>query len=319
MRRVTTIADLRAALSEHRRAGQRIGLVPTMGALHDGHLANVRAAASGADVVVVSIFVNPTQFGPGEDLDAYPRDLEGDEAALAGLGSATPDLVFAPGVAEIYPRQQVTTVHVADLTAGLCGASRPGHFDGVTTVVSKLFNIVQPDAAWFGRKDAQQLAVIRRMVADLDMPVEVHGVATVREPDGLAMSSRNAYLGPDDREAALALSRALRAAVEAATAARAAGAVPAPQVLRDAALATLLAEPRVRTDYVEVVDPDTLAPPDGTATRDRGDDGSGTEPGPGERLLVAVAAYVGPARLIDNVVVGDVDDEHRLLDATGGR
>jgi pantoate--beta-alanine ligase len=300
MKRVTTIAGVRAAVADARRGGARIGLVPTMGALHAGHLSLVERCRELAGLVVVSIFVNPTQFAPGEDLAAYPRDLEGDEAALRDLGEAAPDLVFAPSVEEVYPGERVTTVTVRGLNAVLCGVSRPTHFDGVTTVVAKLLNIVQPDVAVFGRKDFQQVTILRRMVADLDVPVEVVGGAIVREPDGVAMSSRNRYLGDDDRTAARALSRGLRAAVEAGRAARDAGERPDAEVLHAAAARTLRAEPGVRTDYVEVLDPDTLAPP----TDDT------------DRWLVAVAAHVGAARLIDNVVVGDRVDEDALLAAT---
>lgn len=307
MRRIGTVAGMRGAAAAARGAGQRVGLVPTMGALHEGHLSLVRAARGDSDLLVVSIFVNPTQFAPGEDFDAYPRDLAGDEAKLAALDGGPPDVVFAPDVAEMYPQRPVTTVSVAELTAGLCGASRPGHFEGVTTVVAKLLHIVAPHAAYFGRKDFQQLQVVRRMVDDLHIPSEIIGCPTVREPGGLAMSSRNDYLSAAEREAARSLSRALRAAVEAAQQARAAGAAPDPRALRAAAAATLGAEPLVRTDYVEVVDPDTLEPPDQ----------SGEVAGGDRRLLVACAAHVGPARLIDNVVVGDRDDEARLLAATG--
>lgn len=331
MHRSTTIADLRAALAPSRRAGRTIGLVPTMGALHEGHLSLVREASQHTDVVVVSIFVNPAQFGPGEDLDAYPRDLERDERLLAELGAAAPAVVFAPTTAEVYPRERLTTVHVDRLTTVLCGRSRPGHFDGVTTVVSKLFNMVQPDAAWFGRKDYQQLAVLRRMVADLDVPVVVHAAPTVREPDGVALSSRNRYLDAGDRAAARALSQGLRAAVLMAREGRAAGRQPESNVLRQAVVATLGQQSRVRLDYVEVLDPDTLeaaerpfgsgsdarhGEPDGRADHLSASAGAGGRSGTARRLLVAVAAHVGPARLIDNVVVGDLDDEHRLLAAT---
>jgi pantoate--beta-alanine ligase len=332
MRRLTTIAGIRAAVAAERAAGRRIGLVPTMGALHDGHLSLVEACHRHADVVVVSIFVNPTQFGPGEDLAAYPRDLTGDEARLAALGGHAPAYVFAPEVDEVYPRPGLTTVVVHELTDVLCGVSRPTHFDGVTTVVTKLFNIVAPDVAVFGRKDFQQLAVLRRMVADLDLPVEVVGAPLVREADGVAMSSRNRYLDDADRAAARVLSRALVAAVLAAREARGHGRAPSAEVLRGVAAATLAAEPRVRTDYVEVLDPESLTPPDTDAEavpgRAPGPGGGGADRAPGTRpagpaaparLLVAVAAHVGPARLIDNVVVGDEADEDRLLAATHDR
>ena len=195
-----------------RARGGTVGLVPTMGFFHEGHRSLMRAARAENDVVVVSLFVNPTQFGPTEDLDAYPRDLAGDTAVAA---AEDVDVLFAPSVAEMYPDGAATTVHVAGLTDGLCGASRPGHFDGVTTVVAKLFSIVGPCHAYFGRKDAQQLAVVRRMAADLDLPVQVVGCPLVREPDGVAMSSRNAYLVADDARAATVLVRALRCAADA--------------------------------------------------------------------------------------------------------
>lgn len=317
MKRVTTVADLRTTVRAARRDGRCVGLVPTMGALHEGHLELVRVAREACDLLVVSVFVNPTQFDRADDLAAYPRDLDGDETALRALGDAAPDLVFAPDVGEVYPHEPVTSVRVEHLTGVLEGASRPGHFDGVATVVTKLFNLVQPDVAAFGRKDFQQLLVIRRMVADLDVPVAIIGVPTVREPDGLALSSRNRRLDPEAREAATALSRGLRAAVLAARADRMAGRAPDPIRLRAAVMATLDAVPAVVVDYVEVVDPDTLAPPD----PDPGGEAAGTPtaswPTPGPRhLLVAVAAHVRPVRLIDNVEIGDTDDEDRLLAAT---
>jgi pantoate--beta-alanine ligase len=313
VKRVTTIAGVRAAVSEARRAGRTIVLVPTMGGLHEGHLAHVRTAAERGDdpFVVVSVFVNPAQFAPGEDFESYPRDLEGDEDKLRALGASAPHLVFAPDTAEMYPQSTSegglatrTTVHVSGLTAGLCGVSRPGHFEGVCTAVAKLFNQVAPDAATFGRKDFQQLQVVRAMVADLDVAVEIVAIPTVREADGVAMSSRNSYLCPADRAAARALSRALARAVLAAREARASGGYPTRSLLLDVALATIGAEPRARVDYVEVVDPETLEPPDPAG-------------GQAPELLVAIAAHVGPARLIDNVVIGDPADEERLLGAVG--
>lgn len=320
MERLTTIAAIREAVASARAGRARIGLVPTMGALHAGHLSLVREAQRHADHVVVSIFVNPTQFGEGEDLDAYPRDLAGDEAALRDLAADAPDLVFAPSTAEMYPHGTPRTrVLVDGLTERLCGASRPGHFDGVGLVVAKLHDIVQPDVAVYGRKDFQQLQVIRRLVADLDQPVEVVGAPIVREPDGLATSSRNRYLTEDERASALVLSRALRAAVEAARAARDVGRAVTPTLLEQAALGTLETAPDVRLDYLEVLDPDTLQPPRQPLDADqRGEARQGPEDGtrtPTE-LLVATAAHVGPARLIDNVVIGDEDDEQRLLAAT---
>jgi pantoate--beta-alanine ligase len=315
--RSTTVTDIRERVATLRRDDRRVALVPTMGALHEGHLSLVRAAAELADEVVVSVFVNPLQFGPGEDFDAYPRDLDRDERALDALGPSPPAIVYAPDVTEMYPdwvpggeATVATTVSVTGVTGRLEGEERPGHFDGVCTVVLKLFNQVRPDVACFGRKDFQQLVVIRRMVADLDVPVEVVGRPTVREADGLAMSSRNAYLVGDDRVAARALSRALAAAVRTARRGREAGRTVPPTVLREAARATLEAEPRARTGYVEVVDPDTFEPPHPPDGTDRGEDRE-------RELLVAVAARVGPARLVDNVVIGDRADEQRLLDAAG--
>jgi pantoate--beta-alanine ligase len=204
---VERIAGVRGACDGARGRGASVGLVPTMGAFHEGHRSLMRAARAANDFVVVSLFVNPTQFAPTEDLAAYPRDLERDAAIAAAEGA---DVLFTPPVDEMYRAGARTTVHVEGLTDVLCGASRPGHFDGVTTVVTKLFSIVGPCRAYFGRKDAQQLAVVRRMTADLDLPVEVVGCPLVREYDGLAMSSRNAYLSPDDRAAATVLRRGRR-------------------------------------------------------------------------------------------------------------
>jgi pantoate--beta-alanine ligase len=257
----------------------RIGLVPTMGALHEGHLSLVRHARAGDDVVVVSIFVNPTQFGPGEDYARYPRDPDRDLALLRDLGT---DVVFMPPVEEVYPEGFDTHVEVEKLTQRLEGASRPGHLRGVATVVTKLFNVVQPHRAYFGQKDAQQLAVIRRLARDLDLPVEVVGLPTVREPDGLAMSSRNAYLSPEERKAALVLHRSL----EAARGLWRSG-------VRDAALIlkrmseVLAAEPLARVDYVSVADGETLVE---LETVDR-------------PALVSVGVRIGKTRLIDNVTL----------------
>jgi pantoate--beta-alanine ligase len=317
--RLTTIAEVRAAVAAARAGGARVALVPTMGALHAGHLELVREAARRADVTIVSVFVNPTQFDRADDLDAYPRDLAGDEAQLDGLGDAAPRYVFAPTVDEVYPRPPITKVTVSGVTDRLCGASRPGHFDGVATVCTKLFAIVQPDVAVFGRKDFQQLTVIRRVVADLDLPVEIVGAPTIRERDGLAMSSRNRRLDGAQRTAALALSRALRDGVEAARAARRDGLLPVEAAVRAAVAGTLAAATGVTVDYVEVLDPETLAPvpphaEGGPPDAERGEAGDG--PPEVDQLLVAVAAYVGPVRLIDNVVVGDTADEERLVAAT---
>lgn len=274
-RLVQTVAELRAALTPRRRA-----VVMTMGALHEGHLELVRRAAALADEVVVTIFVNPLQFGPNEDLDRYPRALEADLDELAGTGVV--DLVFAPSVSQMYPEgQPQVRVTAGPMGEVLEGASRPGHFDGVLTVVAKLLNLVRPDVALFGQKDAQQLALVRRMVADLDLGVDVVAVPTVREPDGLARSSRNAYLSATEREAALALSRALRAGVDAAAG--------GPAAVLAAAREELAAADLVDVDYVELVDPETMRPPSATT--------------PERATLLLVAARVGPTRLIDNAVI----------------
>ncbi|WP_248305759.1 pantoate--beta-alanine ligase [Agromyces sp. H66] len=278
-RTVTTIAELRALVAGRRADGASVALVPTMGALHDGHLALVRRARELADVVVVSIFVNPLQFGPNEDLERYPRTFETDVAALAGLGV---DAVFAPGVDEMYPRgaDGGTTVHAGPIGARYEGASRPGHFDGMLTVVAKLFGIAQPDLAVFGQKDAQQVFLVSRMVVDLDLPVRIETVPTVREPDGLALSSRNRYLGPDQRQAALVLVESLRAAEAAAG--------DGPSELLAEGVAAFGDHDGVSLDYFVVVDPETFLPV--------GDDFRG-------RALVLVAAFVGSTRLIDNAYV----------------
>jgi pantoate--beta-alanine ligase len=281
MRTVRTIAELRAALAARRDAGQSIGLVPTMGSFHDGHLALMRAAREASDCVVVSLFVNPAQFGPSEDLDAYPRDEARDADLAAGAGV---DFLFAPPVAEVYPDGFATTVSVGGVSEVLCGdpARRGrGHFDGVTTVVLKLFNIVGPDVAFFGQKDAQQLIVIERMVRDLDVPVRIEAVATVREPDGLALSSRNAYLEPAERDRATALRRALASAERTVAGG-------------ETAAAAVLAAARAELDAAGIA-------PEYLELR------SATDLTPVERVngstLLAVAAQVGRARLIDNVIL----------------
>lgn len=273
--------DLREACDAARARGLEVGFVPTMGALHDGHLALVKEARRRASFVVCSIFVNPTQFGPNEDLARYPRDLEGDVRKLEGV-----DVVFAPEPDAMYVAGERTRVRVDDLTTHLCGAERPGHFEGVTTVVAKLFSLVGRSVAVFGKKDFQQLAVIRRMALDLFLPVEVVGHPIVREPDGLAMSSRNAYLSPEERQRALGLSRGLAAAARAfEQGERRAGA------LRKLALGAV--EPiATSVDYVTVADPDAIQPfPDDVATPDR--------------VLLALACRVGATRLIDNIVLGE--------------
>jgi pantoate--beta-alanine ligase len=256
-----------------------LGLVPTMGALHDGHMSLVRASKSQCNATAVSIFVNPLQFGPTEDLDKYPRTLERDLKLLENAGV---DVVFVPAVEEMYPRGGTTTVLVEDLSGKLDGASRPGHFRGVTTVVAKLFEIVRPDRAFFGQKDAAQVAVLRKMVRDLDMDVQIVVCPIVREKDGLAMSSRNAYLNAEQRRQALVLHRALQA-VSAATEK---GNHDAGSLI-EVGQRALAREPEVRTDYFAIVDPDTLDPVTNTSCG----------------ALVAVAAYVGATRLIDNLLL----------------
>ena len=276
---VEHVADVRAACDAARAEGRTVGYVPTMGYFHEGHRSLMRAARAANDLVVVSLFVNPTQFGPTEDLAAYPCDPEGDAAVAAAEGV---DVLFVPPVHEMYRAGACTTVHVGGLSDGLCGGSRPGHFDGVATVVTKLFSVVGPCRAYFGRKDAQQLAIIRRLVRDLDLPVEVVGCPLVREPDGLAMSSRNAYLDAPARRAATVLSRALRAAGD-----RVVDGERSADAVRAVVAATIASEPEVRLDYVAVVDAETLAPVDRLDSD----------------TLVALAAFVGRARLIDNVTV----------------
>ena len=272
MRVVTAISETRAALQV---APRPVGFVPTMGALHEGHISLVRAARERCDTVVMSIFVNPLQFGPHEDFDRYPR---AEEADLALAEEEKVDIAFMPSVEEMYPSERSTTVTVGELGTRFEGAVRPGHFDGVATVVSKLFGIVQPDVAFFGQKDGQQLAVIKRIVADLSSPVEVVGCPTVREPDGLALSSRNVYLSPDERRRAASLRQALNAGAE---------------VIHDhgvsqaeARMLEVLVGEVDSVDYAAVVDPDSFDPPQ--------------EGGP---YLLIVAARLGETRLIDNFLV----------------
>jgi pantoate--beta-alanine ligase len=272
--------ELRDVLSAPRRDGRSIGLVPTMGYLHEGHLSLLRAAQAECDLVVMSLFVNPTQFAPGEDLDRYPRDEERDTMLASEAGV---DFVYAPAVEEVYPEGFATSVEVGGLTEVLCGdPSRrgPEHFRGVTTVVAKLFNTVQPDVAYFGQKDAQQVAVIRRMVRDLDLPLRIQTLPIVREADGLAMSSRNAYLGPEDRERATALSRALLTVEKVAREESLAAGIEAGRRELEAA--------GVEPEYLEARDPENLEP---VVALDA------------QPVLVALAAQVGGARLIDNVLI----------------
>src|SRR5579875_1477531 len=263
-----------------RRWGDRIALVPTMGFLHEGHLTLMREGRARASMLVASIFVNPTQFGPNEDLAHYPRDLSGD---LAKLREVPVDVVFTPDREAIYTPGAQTWVEVTELTRGLCGAHRPGHFRGVTTIVAKLFNLVKPHFAIFGEKDFQQLRAIQRMVIDLNFDLEIVPMPIVREKDGLAMSSRNAYLSPDERRDALALSRALFAARDHYVAG-----MRDAETLRKTALKVIAETPKVELEYLEAVDADTLEWP---ARADR-------------PILLAVAARVGTTRLIDNIVLG---------------
>jgi pantoate--beta-alanine ligase len=276
MKTVRSVADIRAHVAAARAAGRSVGLVPTMGAFHGGHHALIRAARERCDEVVVWLFVNPTQFNEASDLAAYPRDEARDATEAAALGV---DVLYAPAVAEVYPPGFATTVRVEGLSDVLEGAERPGHFAGVCTVVTKMLNMVTPDVAFFGQKDAQQVAVLRRMVRDLDMPVELVVIPTVREPDGLALSSRNTRLDAGERHRAVALSRALRAAEDAVAAGeRDAGAIAA---------AARAAMDSVEPDYLALVDPDSFEPVQNV----------------NGRVLVAVAARIGATRLIDNTII----------------
>ena len=274
-----TITETREHIARARTAGKSIGLVPTMGALHDGHLSLIRSCRTQCDYSVVSIFVNPTQFGPNEDCDRYPRTFDADSAACEKLGV---DLIFAPDTIEMYPQQNLTWVNPDKLGDHLCGASRPGFFRGVCTVVSKLFHIIQPDVAYFGRKDAQQLAVIRRMVADLNLPVEIRPIDTVREPDGLALSSRNAYLTPEQRTQAPCLFQALTLARDLITAGQ-----NNPDIVIQAVKKHIQKQPDTKIDYISIVDNDLMQP---VSTID-------------SPVTIALAVHLGPARLIDNIIV----------------
>lgn len=278
---LSRIAEMRGWSRARRAEGRRVGFVPTMGSLHAGHLQLVDRARTSADLVVMSIFVNPTQFGPDEDLARYPRDLPRDRVRATGRHV---DCLFVPAVSAMYPRPGLITIQPGALGEHLCGPRRPGHFAGVLTVVAKLLHIVEPDVAVFGRKDAQQALLIRRMVADLDLPVRVDVAPTVRETDGLAMSSRNAYLSAEERRAAAGLPRALAAGHEQfQRGAREANAIIA------AVGAVLASEPGVAVEYIEAVHQETLAP---VADVDAA-------------TLLAVAVQVGGTRLIDNIVLGD--------------
>jgi len=275
-----TIEEIRRAVGEARAAGKSVGLVPTMGALHEGHLSLIRAAGRSCGFVVVSIFVNPTQFVAGEDYDSYPRDLPADLTACESNGV---DAVFAPSAEEMYPRRPLTRIHVEELSETLCGRYRPGHFDGVCTVCAKLFNIIPADKAFFGAKDFQQSVIVRRLVADLNLPVEIVVCPTVRESDGLAISSRNAYLTPDERRQAPALHAALQQARELIAARR----PPADEAIRQVRRTIAAQAPDASVEYVQVVEPDTLEDVERT---DR-------------PVVVALAARLGKARLIDNIRV----------------
>jgi pantoate--beta-alanine ligase len=289
---VRDIAGLRSAVAQARASGRRVGFVPTMGALHRGHLALIERARQDCPFVVVSIFVNPTQFGPNEDYARYPRDEAGDAEKCRAAGAS---LVFMPPVHVMYPPGTSTSVRVARLTDHLCGPARPGHFDGVALIVCKLFNLVQPDAAYFGEKDAQQLAVIRRMVADLDFPIQIVGCPTVREPDGLALSSRNEYLSEDERRRAPALYAALSAARERIRAGERSVAA-----LLDGMRRTIDAASPTKIDYISIVDADALQPVEG-------------ELEPGRAVLIAMAVWFGRTRLIDNVAVVPAADPRAAI------
>lgn len=281
MKLVKTVAELREEIAAAKLAGKTIGLVPTMGALHEGHASLIKAANMENDFVVVSVFVNPTQFGPNEDLEAYPRTLDADCKLAESMGA---DIVFAPSAKEMYPSEDMTWVEVTgNVTKVLCGRSRPIHFRGVTTVVSKLFNLAQPDRAYFGQKDAQQVEVLKRMVKDLFFNLQLCIMPIVREADGLAKSSRNTYLSASEHEAALVLSRSLKKAQE-----RFAAGERDAAVLTEAVRAEIAAEPMSDIDYVEIYRLPELQPVDGPLT--------------GSNLL-AVAVKFGTTRLIDNVIL----------------
>ncbi|WCK56110.1 pantoate--beta-alanine ligase [Aneurinibacillus sp. Ricciae_BoGa-3] len=286
MRMIKSIKELREALCGERNKNKTIGLVPTMGFLHEGHMSLVDRAKQTCDIVVMSIFVNPIQFGPNEDLASYPRDLERDTALASARGV---DYLFTPSVSEMYPTVNKTTVTVSDVTESLCGASRPGHFDGVATVVTKLFNIVQPAYAFFGMKDAQQVAIIMQMVDDLNMPVTIVPCPIVREKDGLALSSRNVYLNEEQRRQALVLSRAINEAKDAY-----AGGEKSAEALKELIVSVISHSPLADIDYVEIRNYPSL-----------------TEAAiiSGQEVLIALAVRFGNTRLIDNTVLSPVKEE----------
>lgn len=276
---VESVKEVRNLVKQWRKEGLSVGYVPTMGALHDGHQSLMERAVLENDRVIVSIFVNPTQFGPNEDYDAYPRDLEKDYEVCENVGVHA---VFSPAAEELYFPDKSTTVHISGLTDVLCGSKRPGHFDGVCLVVSKFFHIIQPDKAYFGQKDAQQVAVIKRMVRDLNFDVEIVPCPIVREADGLAKSSRNVYLSQVERKAALVLSRSL----EIAKSVMDKGERNA-SILKAAMLSCIIQEPLAKIDYVEVVDSENLQSINGEITRS---------------VLIPLAVYIGKTRLIDNII-----------------
>jgi pantoate--beta-alanine ligase len=286
MKIVHTIKQVRQAVGNARQTNRKIGLVPTMGALHDGHGSLIEAAAKETDFVVVSIFVNPTQFGPAEDFDQYPRTLEADAQFCEKRGG---HLIFAPSAEEMYPFEQLTWVDMEKLSSSLCGANRPGHFKAVATVCTKLFNIVQADIAYFGQKDAQQAVIVRRMVSDLNLPLKIRICPIVRDPDGLAMSSRNSYLSPEERERALCLSQALKACEK-----QVIGGQMDVRILIDTMKGII--EQKGQIDYISIVNNETLEP------LDRID----------EKALVALAVHIGRTRLIDNFVI-DLKKENKTL------
>jgi len=275
---VKTIDEVRSLIKGWKKEGLSVGYVPTMGALHEGHQSLMERAVSENDRVVVSIFVNPTQFGPNEDFDAYPRDFEKDSALCKKVGVHA---VFSPDAEEMYSPDKMTSVHISGITDVLCGSKRPGHFDGVCLVVSKFFNIIQPDRAYFGQKDAQQVAVIKKMVRDLNFDIEIVSCPIVREADGLAKSSRNLYLSPQERKAALVLNKSL----EFVKSALDQGERNA-SILKAAILSSIIQEPLAKIDYIEVVDSETLQSVYGEIA------------GP---ILIPIAVYIGKTRLIDNI------------------
>jgi pantoate--beta-alanine ligase len=279
MQIIRDITTLRQQVKKTRLSGKTVGLVPTMGYLHEGHLSLLHKAGQETNLKVLSIFVNPLQFGVGEDFEEYPRDLEGDAAQAEKAGC---DIIFAPSIKEMYPKGYATFVDVERLTEELCGASRPGHFRGVTTVVSKLFNIVTPDRAYFGQKDAQQALVIQRMARDLNMDLEVVIMPTIREEDGLAMSSRNTYLSQEERTAATILSQSLFMAAD-----KIKNGETSVRNILDLIIQTISSEPLAKIDYVKIVDTDEITPIE-TITG---------------RTLIALAVRFGKTRLIDNIIV----------------